>query len=298
MKTSVRKTLLAALFFSLIVPSFASETASAAYLEGCTAFYRGEWESSVFLLKKAVSYPENNTADVNYMLITAQIYAGNNADALSDCERFLKAYPKSIYIPRIQYTQGKLLYSLGNYEKAIVILSDFCHKNEKNDLYPSALFYIAESLYAGYKFDEAESIYEKIVANYPDNNKVAAAQYRLESIAQRSREEKLLYLLKQTGEEYLAAKEDYEKQLKYSSTDSASNARERLMNAQSKNQELEDQIADLERQIAKLKAEQVDKDNQIQKMIEDEEKMKIEKVDSIRKLKEKALVVQDLIDEK
>ena len=236
---------------------FASESASTAYLEGCKAFSRGEWNSAVFLLKKAASYPENDNPDTHYMMISAEIYAEDYKNALDDCEDFLRIFPESIYVPRIQYMKGKLLYNLGEFEKSIVILSDFCHRNEDNELYPSALFYIAECLFTDYKYDEAEAIYERIVTQFPSSEKVNAAQYRIENIAQRSREEKLLYLLKQTGEEYLSAKEEYEKQLKLYNSDAINSTRDKLMETQQKNKDLEEQIRNLEAQIDTLKAEQL-----------------------------------------
>ena len=236
---------------------FASESASTAYLEGCKAFSRGEWNSAVFLLKKAASYPENDNPDTHYMMISAEIYAEDYKNALDDCEDFLRIFPESIYVPRIQYMKGKLLYNLGEFEKSIVVLSDFCHRNEDNELYPSALFYIAECLFTDYKYDEAEAIYERIVTQFPSSEKVNAAQYRIENIAQRSREEKLLYLLKQTGEEYLSAKEEYEKQLKLYNSDAINSTRDKLMETQQKNKDLEEQIRNLEAQIDTLKAEQL-----------------------------------------
>lgn len=281
-----------------------SDSAASFYTEGCSAFFRGDWDSAVFLLRKTVADYSYNTDDANYMLITAEIYSGDTKGALVDCEDFLISYPKSRYIPRIQYTKGKLLFTLGEYEKAIVTLSDFCHKNEKNELYPSALFYIAESLYAGYKYDEAEAIYENIITNYPDCEKYSAAQYRMESIAQRSREEKLLYLLKQTGEEYLSAKEDYEKQLKLTNSDSVT--REKLVEYQQRNKDLEEQIQDLEEQIQEMKVLQAQKDAQIaQKEAEEEQKKKEAEInkmnqqkdtqEEIRKLKRKALMIEQLL---
>ncbi len=236
---------------------FASESATAAYLEGCKAFSRGEWNSAVFLLKKAASYPENDNPDTHYMMISAEIYAEDYKNALDDCEDFLRVFPESIYVPRIQYMKGKLLYNLGEFEKAIVVLSDFCHRNEDNELYPSALFYIAECLFTDYKYDEAEAIYERIVTQFPSSEKVNAAQYRIENIAQRSREEKLLYLLKQTGEEYLSAKEEYEKQLKLYNSDAINSTRDKLIETQQKNRDLEEQIKNLETQIETLKVEQL-----------------------------------------
>ena len=280
---------------------FASDASSAAYLEACKAFSRGEWESAELLLRKAVAYPQNNNADTNYMLITAEIYAEDNTRALKDTEAFLHNYPGSIYTPRVQYMRGKLLYSLGDYEKAVIVLSDFCHQYESSELYPSALFYIAESLYAGYKYDEAETLYERIITQYPDSDKVSASQFRMESIAQRSREEKLLYLLKQTGEEYLAAKEDYEKQLRLYNSEAINTTRERLLDSQAKNQELEEQIRDLENQIAELKAEREARSDQEQAIIVAAKKEDVFTETSatdedLKLLKQKARLVQWLLD--
>ena len=280
---------------------FAGDASSAAYLEACKAFSRGEWESAELLLRKAVAYPQNNNADTNYMLITAEIYAEDNSRALKDTEAFLHNYPGSIYTPRVQDMRGKLLYSLGDYEKAIIVLSDFCHQNESSELYPSALFYIAESLYAGYKYDEAETLYERIITQYPDSDKVSASQFRMESIAQRSREEKLLYLLKQTGEEYLAAKEDYEKQLRLYNSEAINTTREKLLDSQAKNQELEEQIRDLENQIAELKAEQQERSDKEQAIIVAAEKENVftetsSTDEDLKLLKQKARLVQWLID--
>ena len=281
--------------------AFAADASSSAYIEACKAFSRGEWSSAQILLRKAVAYPQNNNADTNYMLITSEIYAGDDAQALKDSEAFLRSYPSSIYSPRVQYMRGKLLYNLGEYEKAIIVLSDFCHQYENSELYPSALFYIAESLYSGYKYDEAEALYEKIIVQYPDSDKVSASQYRMESIAQRSREEKLLYLLKQTGEEYLAAKEDYEKQLRLYNSEAINSTRERLADAQLKNQELEEQIRELENQIAELKAEQAARSEQEQEVFVAAQKEDVFTETSpadedLKLLKQKARLVQWLID--
>lgn len=294
MKKGIAFLLFCMIFIS--VGLYASESASAAYLEGCKAFSRGEWNSAVFLLKKAASYPENNNPDTFYMLIAAEIYAEDYRTALGDCDDFMKVFPDSIYTPRIQYMKGKVLYSLGDYEKSILVLSDFCHRNEEDELYPLALFYIAECLFTDYKYEEAEAIYERIVVNYPSCEKVAAAQYRIENIAQRSREEKLLYLLKQTGEEYLAAKEDYEKQLRLYNSEAINTTRERLIDAQQKNKDLEEQIAGLEAQIKVLKDEQ-----ELQSQQQLEAQKEIEEADSengetIRILKAKAFLIQRILD--
>lgn len=282
--------------------AFSNQTAASSYLEGCNAYAKGDWNTAVFLLEKAKAYSDYDNPDTAYMLITAKIYSGDERTALQDCENFLMEYPQSIYEERVQYTRGKILYNLGEYERAIVVLSDFCHRSTDKSLYPSALFYIAESLFAGYKYDEAEKFYEQIITEFPESDKTSAAQYRIETISQRSREEKLLYLLKQTGEEYLAAKEDYERQLKLYNSDAINTTRERLVDAQMKNKALEEQIADLEKQIANLEDEkrtQVEKEKKIneQKKLEEEQLAK-EKEKALKEIKQKVLEIQNILDSK
>lgn len=249
-----------ALIYSFSIFAFSSESASIAFVEGCKAYSIGDWSSAKIMLKKAVSYAQNQNADTYYMLISAEINAGDYKGALEDCNYYLENFKKSIYYPRISYQKGKLLYNLGEYEKAIIALSDFCHQYENNELYPYALFYIGESLYEGYRYNDALEIYDRIVTEFPDFEKVSAAKYKIESISQRSREEKLLYLLKQTGEEYLSAKEDYEKQLRQYNSESVALTRQKLQETQIRNEELEKQIADLQMEIASLKAENEQKE--------------------------------------
>ena len=230
-----------------------SGSGSAAFVEGCRAYSQGDWTTAVFMLKKAVAYPENCNPDSYFMLIASEINAGHDKNALDDCDFYLENYQKSVYYPRVQFYKGKLLYNLGEYEKSIITLSDFCHQNEKCDLYPMALFYIGESLYAGYRYDEARPIYERVIDEYPTCVKKPEAQYKLDSIMQRQREEKLLYLLKQTGEEYLSAKEEYERQLKMYNLDAVEQTRQKLAEAQQENENLQRQVRDLEGQLQMMR---------------------------------------------
>lgn len=284
--------------------SFASESASSAFVEACKSYSRGDWSDAKFMLKKAVSYKENLNPDTCYMLIMAEVYDGDNRNALDDCNFFLDNFSDSMYFARVYYQKGKLLYSLGEYEKSIIVLSDFCHQYEKDELYSYALFYIGESLFAGYKYDEAGSVYERIVTEYPESPKTPAAQYRLETILQRGREEKLLYLLKQTGEEYLSAKEEYERQLRLYNSEAMDSTRQKLAAAQTRNETLEKQVAELELQIAALKNNQEESDRIIQELKEAGEKDVPapepfdEKKYQLKKLKEKALEAQKMLDQK
>ena len=289
---------------SVFMYAAASESASSAFVEACKSYSRGDWSDAKFMLKKAVSYKENLNPDTYYMLIMAEVYDGDNKNALDDCNYFLDNFPDSMYYPRVYYQKGKLLYSLGEYEKSVVLLSDFCHRYEEDELYSFALFYIGESLFAGYKYDEAGSVYERIVTEFPESAKTPAAQYRLETILQRGREEKLLYLLKQTGEEYLSAKEEYERQLRLYNSEAVDSTRQKLAAAQSKNESLEKQVAELELQVAALKNNQQESDRIIQELKEAGEKDVPaaepfdEKKYQLKLLKEKALEAQKILNDK
>ena len=304
LKAFKKFTAAAFIFSAVFMYVSASESASSAFVEACKSYSKGDWSDAKFMLKKAVSYKENLNPDTYFMLIMAEVYDGDNKNALDDCNFFLENFSDSMYFARVYYQKGKLLYSLGEYEKSIVVLSDFCHLYEGDELYSYALFYIGESLFAAYKYDEAGSVFERIVTEFPESPKTPAAQYRLETILQRGREEKLLYLLKQTGEEYLSAKEEYERQLRLYNSEAMDSTRQKLAAAQSRNETLEKQIADLELQIAALKNNQEESDRIIQQLREAGEKdiPEPEPFDErkyqLKKLKEKALEAQKMLDEK
>ena len=297
-------TAIAVICASVFMYSSASESAASAFVEACKSYSKGDWADAKFMLKKAVSYKENLNPDTYYMLIMAEIYDGDNKAALDDCNFYLENFQNSMYSSKVYYQKGKLLYSLGEYEKSVVVLSDFCHLYEKDELYSYALFYIGEALFAGYKYDEAGSVYERIVTEFPESPKTPAAQYRLETILQRGREEKLLYLLKQTGEEYLSAKEEYERQLRLYNSEAMDSTRQKLTAAQARNESLEKQVEELEKQIAALKNNQEESDRIIQELKEAGEKDVPapepfdERKYQLKLLKEKALEAQKMLNEK
>jgi TolA-binding protein len=305
---------LVSLFFVLnfSLACFATETGAFAFVEGCKAFSEGDWENAIILLKRAVAYKEFESPDSYYMLISAEVEANENEAALYDCDFFLNSFPNSIYVSRINYLKGRLLFNLGEYDEAIVVLSDFCRLYEDDQMYSYALFYIAESLYAGYQYDDAKNIYERVINEFPESPKYAHSQYRVDLILQRAREEKLLYLLKQTGEEYLAAKEDYERQLRMYNSEALTASKDKVNELQEENVELNEKIADLEEQIKELKL-QLENEQQNRNQLEESSVNFVEydevaedvpsmepydeKKESVRRLKQKASEIKELLGE-
>ena len=178
------------------------------------AYADGDYQSASFLFRRALSDRRNQSDGALYMLVMADVQIGDWQSAYADAEYFLSSYPESEYAPLIKYQMGRALFNLGDHDKALMTLGDFCHENPDNMMYPSALFLIGECFYEGYDFDEARSFYECIVEKFPSDEKAKEAKYRLDSIDSYDRQEKLLYILRQTGENYLASKENYEKTLR------------------------------------------------------------------------------------
>lgn len=240
---------------SVNVNVLSSAEASSVYADALKAYSRSDWKTSIFLFKKLHTDSSNVTPESLYMQIMAQTYDGQYKQAVNDCDMFLKEFPQNQYAQLVAYQKGKNLYHIGDFEKSILTLSDFCHSNPKHKLYSSALFWIAESFYATYNFDSAKALYERIAVEFPDDTKARDAKFRLDVIAQRSREEKLLYLLKQTGEDYLSSKESYEKTLKQYQIESSVGVNSQLRELRQQNENLDAELANEKRRTAELESQ-------------------------------------------
>lgn len=240
---------------SVNVNVLSSREASSTYADALKAYSRRDWKTSIFLFKKLHTNQADITPESLYMQIMAQTYDGQYKQAVNDCDLFLKGFSNNQYAQLVMYQKGKILYQIEDYEKSILTLSDFCHSNPKHKLYSSALFWIAESFYATYNFDSAKSLYERIVVEFPDDSKTRDAQFRLDVIAQRSREEKLLYLLKQTGEDYLSSKESYEKTLKQYQIENSVGVNSQLRELRQQNENLDNELANEKKRTAELESQ-------------------------------------------
>lgn len=215
------------------------------YIQGLESYRKGDWNAASLFLRQAVASPLYSNADSWYILILSEIYAENYTAAVNDAEHFLATFEDSNLCPYVSYQKGRALHYLGQNDDAVIVLSDFCHHNPSNAMYPSALFWLAECFYDDYNFETAKALYEKLAADFPKDEKAPDAQFKLDLIAQREREQKLLYLLKMTGEEYLSSREEYEKQLKEYQTEDLVSLRRQLNAANQRIKELEENAANV-----------------------------------------------------
>lgn len=208
-------------------------------LDGYLSYQKGDWTNAAFFLRKAATDPSVSNDSVWYMIIMSEMNMEKFSNALADCNYFLQAFDDSSLLPNIKYQRGRILHYVGQNDNAVLELSDFCHENPESPVYSSALFWIAECFYEDYSFETAKTLYERVVTEFPESSKAEDSLFKISLINQREREEKLLYLLKLTGEEYLSARETYEKQLRIYQTEDAKELRKQLAQARERILELE-----------------------------------------------------------
>ena len=289
-----------AVFFTLFFIGFAAfsqEASSSDFLaQGLQAYKNGNWDDAISLLKKAQSMKDTNGPETLYMLVMAQMFKGDYNAVLADAKTFESMYPKSEYLQYVQYQKGRALYYKGDYKNSISVFAKFCGDYSSSDMFSSGLFWMAEGLYQSYHFEEAKGIFERIVNEFPTSAKYTEACYRLDLIVQREKEEKLLYLLKVTSEEFLASKNDFDREMRKYQTSENIDLRTQLELTQEElerceqslkkaNEEinhLNELIADLVSENENLKDENIANSQETKKTIEGVEQL-AEKAKKLKK---------------
>ena len=221
-------------------------------LKGLEAYKQKDWTTALFFLRKATTMPENVNPETWYVLIMSEVYASDFEGVLTDGMYFVQKFSTSPYVSQIEYQMARVTFLLEDYNQAFVMFSDFCKKYPKDELYSSALFWQAECLYQLYNLTEAEKLFKEIVTKYPESPKMIEAAFRLELLEQRAREEKLLYLLRMTGEENLAAREDYERQIKQYQSEESINIKMKVTELSLLVESLQEELNTANNRIEKL----------------------------------------------
>ncbi len=211
--------------------------------EGLAAYNNKDYANATILLREAVAGGCGNP-DVHYMLIMSEMFGEDYASVISDCTEFAGSYPDSPLLSNVTYQKGKALHYKGDNDQAVMVLSDFCHENPASPVYPSALYWIAECFYEDYNFQTAEGLFQRIIDVYPDDKKAVDAKYKIDAIAQREREQKLLDILKTNNEKFLEQKASYERQLKGFEGADIATLKKELAEANARIRELEKLLAD------------------------------------------------------
>ena len=200
--------------FLLLCPAAAtaqSATAAASSLTlGLEAFARSNWQEAIRYFKQAAS--ENPASSEGwYWLIMAEISDGNYGFAFADMDRFILSFSDDARVADVIYQKGRLQYLNESYDDALQTLHSFITSYPEHRMTPSAYYWIAETLFACGRFDEAENIYAYLLDTWPQSVKHEAAVYRLALIEEKNVESSLLSLLQVSHEESLRLVEDYQR---------------------------------------------------------------------------------------
>ncbi len=242
---------------SVETTAFESDEKAQLLEEGLSAYNNKDYANAIILLREAVAGGSGNP-DVHYMLIMSEMYAEDYASVIADCNKFSASYPDSPLLSNVSYQKGKALHYKGENDQAVMVLSDFCHETPQSPVYPSALYWIAECFYEDYNFEMAEGLFQRIIDVYPEDKKAVDAKYKIDAIAQREREQKLLDILKANNERFLDQKANYERQLKGLENADIATLKKELAEANARIKELEKLLAE-EKAAAALAAEEAEK---------------------------------------
>ncbi|WP_428771336.1 tetratricopeptide repeat protein [Treponema sp. HNW] len=248
---------------------------------GLEAYKNKDWSNALFFLRKASAVKETSSEEVWLLMISAEMNVNDYHAVLRDTELFMRRFSSSIYIPNIEYQRSLARFGLGLYEEAAKGFSDFCENYPSHVLMPSALFWAGESLYSRYEYAQAMPLYTRVVTEYEGSDKYAESLYRIELLKQREREEKLLYLLRVTGEEAASAREEYERHIKRLQSEEAISLKRRIRG-------LEEQVSALQTAYEEEKTQKEELNTKILELLSANEQLSAEISDSQKAAAERA----------
>jgi TolA-binding protein len=248
-------------FSSLAAQNGAKSTTDAAgkgkaiFDSGMSFFSKNDYRNALVLFRKVIANPSYSSLapDAYYWSILSDLALKDFDSGTKDVEFFLGNYRNNPHYPDVIYQNGRLSFMKDDFEKALRIFQSFISAYPRHDMYPAALFWAGECMYQLGQFADAEKAFSVLVDKYPDSVKRETAQYRLDLIEQKYREIELLKLLKWSHEESLKSIEEFQRREK--SYEQAINAFQRKiadMLKDTRQAELEQRIADLEKQNADL----------------------------------------------
>lgn len=203
--------LLLAAFLSLAP---AAAFADAASLERGVALYgEGRWRESVLELRRAAARAETPEAQAEplYWIGLAELASADYEAALQDLDASLKASPQGPRAREAAYQKGRVLYYLGRYDQAVVLLKTYADTAGDDQRKAAALYWIGECLFSLGRMEDARMAFASLMDAFPSSVKYEAAAYRLSLIDQKGVEAELLKLLKWSHEESLKTVEEYQR---------------------------------------------------------------------------------------
>jgi tetratricopeptide (TPR) repeat protein len=189
-------------------PVFSQASRGSLLDRGIALYGESRWREAVIELRRAgaEALDEKGRADALYWTGLAELSAGEYEAALADMEELERIFPG--YSGETSYHKGRVLYYLGRYDEAVILLREYADR-EEGVKKAAALDWMGECLFSLGRLDQARDLFTKITGQYPQSAKYEASAYRLALINQKKRESELLELLKWSHEESLNTAEDF-----------------------------------------------------------------------------------------
>jgi TolA-binding protein len=182
---------------------------------GIQLYGEGKWQEAVIELRRVQGAAGNREqeAEALYWISLAELSAGAWEASLADMEALELIAGSGGRGGDLPYYKGRVLYYLGRYDEAIVLLKSYADGvGEGSDSRKSAsLYWIGECLFSLGQLDRAEEVFTLITEEYPRSVKFEAANYRLALIKQKKIEVELLALLTLSHEESVKTMEEYKR---------------------------------------------------------------------------------------
>jgi TolA-binding protein len=213
--------------FSLPLPADTGETAGpggalSRIQTGIDLYGQGKWEEAVRTLRPMAGRDSDRAlrSEALFWLGLSELAIGDYEGALRDMEDLETSDPENSRIPELGYHKGRVLFFLGRYDEAVIVLKNYADSipgtpetlpTQDSAKKSAALYWVGECLYSMGLLDRAGEIFLLITESYPHSAKYEAASYRLALINQKKVETELLSLLKWSHEESLKTMEEYER---------------------------------------------------------------------------------------
>jgi TolA-binding protein len=191
--------------------SFTPSTVAVDMKNALDAYRTGDYAAAAPLFEKVAAEPGTGDMQRDALLLGAKsrMATGGLADARRDLDLYIAKYRDSVDYPEAVYQKARLLFLQDNLDGALQALQAFIDTFPSSPFVSSAWYWAAESLYGLGRLDDAQTLYEKIVSDYPTSVKVEAARYRIDLIRVQRKEVELSRLVTWSHEELLRMTEDF-----------------------------------------------------------------------------------------
>jgi TolA-binding protein len=257
------------LFFFVILTAAVGTayTQTSGLQAGIRLYGEGKWRDAVVELRRVQAAQPSQRAEAQYWIFLAELAAGEYDAAIQDIEELERIDPRGPRGAEIPYHKGRVLYYLGRYDEAVVLLKSYADGIDEVSLEDgtrkaAALYWIGECLFSMGQLDRAFEVFTLVTDQYPQSVKFEAASYRIALINQKKVESELLTILKWSHEESLKTVEEYQRRersydqaiIAYQKRIAEMLKDSRLAELENANADYQKRLADAEARIAALQA--------------------------------------------